>query len=801
MQQVTKRVTNKVQWSRVILLLLTTVASAMLFGCGGSSSSGPGPNAQLAGNWQFTMATQGGNPGDPTFSGGLQGGFLLDSNNSVSGQAVYFVQASDKLVPCNAGTAPTTATLSGLNVSITAVAGTQTFSLTGTLSSDGSTMMGAYNSTAGTAADGSPCGYAETGLSWSAVLVPALSGSVSGSVHSTSLSPRLQNQDFAVSGTLTQGQNIGASSATVTGQLTFVDPVSGLSDYPCFSIASVNGTISGNSVILQLIDPNGLTVAQIGEPAALVIQTGVNPVTVASAQGGGYILNGTGPSYIVSSKACPGTGGLVGGTNEAGDFGNLCLGVNSTACQEPLTLSPGSIVFPAQVLNSAPTSQTITLTNNSAATLSGLTLGFSNITDSNFPGQSDFNGLPSFTETDACGAGGAPSQGNQFDLGAGQSCLITVTFAPQEGCPWLPFPGPPSINGAPPEFCLYPQGATVTLKNATSTDSDTSFAVPVSGTGVSAIQPSVPELDFGAEEQFNPQETSLPQALSFTNNSSNPVYILPSEICQDPYSVVNGSPVEKILALPRPLGATTSQISGLQVVSTVLSPNNVSSPYPTVGYTCDIDFVTARPNFQISSDTCSGTTLYPQQGCSLQVTYEPQPDSKLPIGSTGLDYFLELNTEQCASPQFQNGAPPGSPCEIDSGRFSVELKSNGPSPLRMSPGAGLNFGTQKKGTTSAPMTVTLQNDPNLTYPNCQAGVDCSTVTFVGRIQVSGNFVESDDCPATLPQGSQCTVSVTFAPTGSGFTAGSLTINYTQPSNSGAVTTGNPQTIYLRGTGQ
>jgi hypothetical protein len=784
MRQVTKRVTMKEQWSRVILLVLTAVACAILFGCGGGSSSGPGPSAQLAGNWQFTMAPQGdGNSGDPTFSGGLQGGFLLDSNNSVSGQAVYFVQSSSGLVPCNGGTAPITATLSGLNVSITAVAATQTFTLTGTLSSDGSTMNGFYNSTAGTAADGSPCGYAETGtsLSWSALQVPALTGSVSGSFHSTGNESPVQNEDFAVSGTLTQGPNIGASNATVTGQLTFVDPVSGLNDYPCISTASVNGTISGNSVNLQLIDASGVTVAQIGEPAALSTQIGINPVTFASAQGGGYILNGTGPSYIVSSKACPGTGGLVGGTNEAGDSGNLCLGVNSTACQEPLTLSPGSIVFPAQVLNlpsSSLPSQTITLTNNSAAPLNGLTLSFTNLGDNLFPGQSDFNGLPSFTESDACGAGGTAAGTSPFNLGAGQSCVITVTFTPQEGCPWLPFPSPPSINGAPPEYCPYPQAATVTAKlsTASSTDSDASFTVPVSGTGLSAIQPSVPELDFSAEEQFAPKETSLPQTLSFTNVSANPVQILGHASCTNAAANSHNT-------LPSPR-LSSSPVAGLQVVSNdvyTITPDGGLTP-ASIFYRCDDDAGLA--NFQISADTCTGSLLEPQSSCSLNVTYEPQPDTN--IGSGGLDYFLELNTVQCYGGVTTD-------CEIDSGRFPVELRSNGPSPLRMSPGAGLNFGAQKKGTTSAPMTITLINDSTL--------ATTETVTFLGQIQVSGKYIEKDDCLAVLAPGGQCTLTVSFAPTGAGFSPGSLTINYTQQPGGGVTTTGYPQRVYLRGTGQ
>jgi hypothetical protein len=203
----------------------------------------------------------------------------------------------------------------------------------------------------------------------------------------------------------------------------------------------------------------------------------------------------------------------------------------------------------------------------------------------------------------------------------------------------------------------------------------------------------------------------------------------------------------------------------------------------TITYNCDSDPGTFLPNFQISLDTCTGTLLTPQSSCSLQIAYVPQPNTDI---NSGMDYFLELNTEQCEAPQFPTGAPPGSPCEIDSGRFPVELKANYPSPLRMSPGAGLDFGGQKKGTTSAPLTITLLNDPNLATPQ--------TVTFVGKILVSGNYAESDDCPSTLAPGSSCNLYVTFTPGGVGFETGKLTINYSPEP------TGQPQFVYLRGTG-
>ncbi len=754
-----------------ILLLTIMTMVTMLSGCGGSSSSGGSQqNATLSGNWQFTMAPQtDGNPNDPTFSGGLQGGFLVQNNGPVTGQTVYSISSSTSQTgPCNSGSAPVTVTINGQNVTINEVAGTQTFTLTGTLSSDGSTMMGTYTSTAGTAPDGSVCGYAETGLSWSAVSVPTITGSIQGSFHSRSINSGLNNQDFVVSGSFTQGANIGASNATVTGTLSFVDPTTLLSDYPCLSIASVNGQISGNTVSVQIIGTDGSNSGQIGGPAGGA--TGLTPVTFDSVQGGGYILHGIGPSYLVATKGCPGS--LVD-TNLAGDDGDLCLALNSpTACQQPITLSPAVVIFPGQALGSAATTQTITLANNSSSTASGLTLNFTDNTGNQFSGQSDFNGSPSFTEQDTCAA----SPGAVFTLGAGQSCSITVTFSPQEGCPWLPFPqsgNGQSISGASPEFCPFPQSATVTVtvSSPPSADNDNSFAVPITGIGLSAIQPSVPELDFGAEEQFDPPEASLPQTLSFINNSANSVQILGRASCLNQSTNSHNT-------LPSPRFSNSS-IAGLQVVSndTYQILADVNSTPATITYRCDSDSGTSLPNFQISSDTCTGALLAPQASCSLQIAYAPQPNTDV---NNGLDYFLELNTVQCY------GAVT-SDCEIDSGRFPVELKANKPSSLRMSPSAGLNFGNQAKGKTSAPLTITLLNDPTLTSPQ--------TVTFIGKVLVQGNYSETDDCPVTLAPGSSCTLTVTFKPGSVGFLPGTLTINYSPEP------TGQPQTVFLRGTGQ
>ena len=748
--------------------LLLLAGTLILSGCSGSSSSSsPQQNAAISGNWQFSMTTA-----DPNYPAsaqyGLQGGFLVQTNAKISGQVAYSI-TSDQLqngvpVVCDSGSAIVTGTVSGQNLTLTAAAGSQTFSLTGTLGANGSITNGQFT-TPGASVGGAVCGAATPqggSGTWGAVNVPPLSGSVTGSFHSTGLT--LNNQDFQVSGSLVQGENIGASSATVTGSLSFVDPTTLLSDYPCFpaGYVNVNGQISGNTIILQLIGVDGSSDGQIGIAASEVPNsTGLAQVTLDPVQpSGAYILHSTGQGYQVDTKACRPPGG-----SSIGEFGYLCLGFNSTTvCQQPITLSPPALVFSPQLLMctaqncppnglGAPTTQTITLTNNQspgAAPLTNLNLSF--LPSNN---QSDFTAIPNFTESDNCSAFLNSST-------SGQSCNITITFAPQEGCSWGP-----GGSGVSTAGCPLPLTASLTVNSPTSADNDTAFAVPITGTGLSYIQPSAKEIDFGAEAVG---EASLPQLLSFINQSAYPVQIVGPR--NQPCQFSNVPSVR-----PNPV-INDGEVAGVQVANNV---SYVAGPPPLVRYNCDADQKTGLPNFQISSDTCTGANLPPQGSCSLEIAFIPQP-TYTQFGN-GLDYFLELNTLQCTP----GGA--ASDCEIDSGRLPVELKANGFSPLRMSPGAGLDFGNVPVGKTSAALTITLSNDP--------ADPNSATVNFAGKAAVSGNYSETDDCPFSLAPGASCTMTVTFKPSGVGVNLGAISLVY----RLGSSTTGNPQFIYLRGTGQ
>ncbi|HWY22658.1 MAG TPA: hypothetical protein VNX26_15635 [Candidatus Acidoferrum sp.] len=405
------------------VLLVLLAGTMTLSACGGSSGSSSGGSQvplTLSGNWQFTMAEQlNSDPTKPSFTGGLQGGFLLQNNGSVAGQASFLIMTQPPAgsgaqpTPCNSGIDQITGTITGQTVNLTAQSsGGQTFTLTGTLAFDYSTMTGSYTST-----DGAGCGIA-TAQNWSATLVPPLTGNIQGLFHSMGGTAGLNQQEFVLSGAILQGANTGASSATVSGNLRFVDPTTFNGDYPCVALASVVGHISGNAVSLQIVGPDGSTIGQIGQtvPAAV---SGPQAVTFNST-GTGYVLQSlAGTGYAVYTPACGG-----GTLQNPADAGSVCIGVNTTtACQPPITLSPSALVFPSQAVGSPASTLTITLANPDSSTLDGITLALTNS-----------NGQGNFTETDNCGVNGAASQGQLFALPGKQFCTVTIGFAPKQGC-------------------------------------------------------------------------------------------------------------------------------------------------------------------------------------------------------------------------------------------------------------------------------------------------------------------------------------------------------------------------------
>jgi len=91
----------------------------------------------------------------------------------------------------------------------------------------------------------------------------------------------------------------------------------------------------------------------------------------------------------------------------------------------------------------------------------------------------------------------------------------------------------------------------------------------------------------------------------------------------------------------------------------------------------------------------------------------------------------------------------------------------------------LTFGNQVIGTTSQPLTITLTN----------SGTAALSITSMAA---SPNFEQNNNCGSTLASGTNCTITVSFAPSVTGQLNGTVSINDNA--------SGSPQMVSLSGTG-
>ena len=110
----------------------------------------------------------------------------------------------------------------------------------------------------------------------------------------------------------------------------------------------------------------------------------------------------------------------------------------------------------------------------------------------------------------------------------------------------------------------------------------------------------------------------------------------------------------------------------------------------------------------------------------------------------------------------------------------AQQASKEPGPTVTLEPTGLAFGNQPVGIRSAVQTVTLTNSGNLPLT-------------IERVYLSStDYSQTHDCPASLPAGASCTLSVTFLPTGVGTRASVVRIDDNAP--------GSPHRLGLTGAG-
>jgi hypothetical protein len=283
---------------RACAVALLAMVWLMVSGCGNGKSALPAPQAgPLSGNWQINLYQDYPRPPVPF---GISG-FLTQATDNLTGSLQ--VPALGPSSQCG-GVSSTTGTISGQNVTLAINNFGSIINLTGTISSDNTSMSGDYQ------ALGGACFTATTTGTWNALLIPPLNGSFTGTLDSEYLETVLGANSpvpITVSGTMSQNSNnAGTSVASLTGTINAVN-------YPCFTTATMSGTISGQNVYLGLFGYNGEQIGVLGTPpggpesisspaTVVVTSTGVSLVDSTATSNGlllGVLTN------IAQEGPCP----------------------------------------------------------------------------------------------------------------------------------------------------------------------------------------------------------------------------------------------------------------------------------------------------------------------------------------------------------------------------------------------------------------------------------------------------------------------------------------------------------------
>jgi len=264
---------HPVSWAKVVRICAAAFLSCIsvtVLGCGSGTNTPTAPPAPLSGNWQITLLRVA-NPVPLTYTG-----FLQQAGGSITGALI--------LGDGCAGVGPVNGTLNGQDLQLDVNEFGQDLTLTGTLASNGAAGLGGQFSTLS-----GGCSDASTG-SWSAILIKPLTGNFHGTLTSQATP---SNGTLDVTGTFTQGPNIGSSNATLSGTMTTSSVPPFCSYVPT---ASITGVISGTAVILNVFGPDGTQLNSV--PISATITTNGASLTATY-------------TFQSMSKACPGDTGIL----------------------------------------------------------------------------------------------------------------------------------------------------------------------------------------------------------------------------------------------------------------------------------------------------------------------------------------------------------------------------------------------------------------------------------------------------------------------------------------------------------
>jgi hypothetical protein len=519
-----------------------------------------------------------------------------------------------------------------------------------------------------------------------------------------------------------------------------------------FANQTINTPSASQGVVLTNNGPGSLTltaVAITGTNSGDYSQTNNCPATVA--------LNGTCTITVTFTPAAAGTRTAAVTITDNGSGSPQSVALTGTGVIPVVSLAPASLTFANQTVNTRSVSQAITLTNSGPGTLTGKSIALTGTNSGDY------------------------SLGSTCSLvmPVNATCTISVTFTP-------------TATGT--------RTAAVTI---TDNGSGSPQSVSLTGTGVIPVVSVAPTSLTFANQTVNTSSTS--QAVILTN--SGPGTLTGKSIAltgtnSGDYSQTNNCPATVALNGTCTITVTfTPAAAGTRTAAVTITDNGSGSPQ-TVSLTGTGGGLGPVVNLApVSLTFASQTVNIPSTSQAITLTNSgPGALNVTGVAITGTNSGDYSQTNNCPATVALNGT-----CTItvtftpaaagrrtaavtitDNGSGSpqsVALTGTGAIPVVSLAPASLTYANQTVNTSSAGQTITLTN----------SGPGVLSVTGVAITGAnSGDYSQTNNCPATVALNGTCTITAIFTPAAAGTRTAAVTIT-----DNGS---GSPQAVSLTGTG-
>jgi hypothetical protein len=242
--------------------------------------------------------------------------------------------------------------------------------------------------------------------------------------------------------------------------------------------------------------------------------------------------------------------------------------------------------------------------------------------------------------------------------------------------------------------------------------------------------------------------------------------IVVSDNAGGPHTInLTGTGTGFVTAFPNTVNFGNQQL-GTTSPQQLINLTNSSTLFPavtvtTVQTTGDFVLFSNQSNSPVNTLPGACSSLNPQSQCLISVAFSPT--------ATGVrSGSLTITDSDPGGPQIVVLSGIGIPA--GSGSVSVSPMS-------------LNFPSVRVGSISASLSATITN--------------ATPSSVILKIVVTGDFAQSNNCPAALPPGAACAITVTFTPTAVGSRGGSVAIQGVAVLDSGSSSS---LSISLAGTG-